>query len=107
MTGEERLDFKNLREEMRGGFHDVTVALGLLIGRVDSLEKTRDINDGRDKQRREDLAAQEVARDKGRDRFMWKVGLIVSAVTTSAIVLAPVILHFIGVIFHDLSGIAP
>ena len=69
---------------MLSGFRDMTAALTVVGNRVDSLERTRDKEEGA-----------EEAREKGRSAFMWKVGLIVSAVTTLAVIVANAVFHLI------------
>jgi hypothetical protein len=92
VTSEERLDFKELRAEMREGFRDVKDALNGLTGRVDSLEATRDRAVG---------AQEAVAKrqDHTRTVSMWRTGLIVSVLTTGCVILADVILAALGIRF--------
>lgn len=73
MTGPEKEDFRALREEMREGFGTLNDKLDRAIDRIDSLEATRDRQEG---------AAKE--RDDGRRAFVWKVGLIVGLVSVIA-----------------------
>lgn len=73
MTGPEKEDFRALRDEMREGFSTLNGKLDRAIDRIDSLEATRDRQEG---------AAKE--RDDGRRAFVWKVGLIVGLVSVIA-----------------------
>lgn len=88
MTGEERIDFKALREEMREGFRDVTAALGRLAERVDSLEGTRDRQAGADEAREKLLVG-------SRSAFMWKIGITVSVLATAAGILVNLLTRLI------------
>ena len=80
MTGEERLDFKEMRQEMRDGFRDLTAAVNLVANRVSALEMYRAHEEGALSARAEERTAAEKSLERGRQMFMWRVGLLVTAI---------------------------
>jgi hypothetical protein len=80
LTGEERLDFKEMRQEMRDGFRDVTAAVTLVGNRVSALEMYRAHEEGALSARAEERTAAEKSLERGRQMFMWRVGLLVTAI---------------------------
>ncbi len=89
MNGREQADFVTLRREMREGFDRVGADLNRVAERIDSLEATRDREAGA----REIIAK---AADRAMTRSMWRVGLIVSVLTSIAVTAASLVTYIIG-----------
>ena len=68
MTGPEREDFRELREEMREGFRDIKEAVAAIAEKVHSLEISRAADEAVRNDRR--IAASRVMSEK-----RWRIGL--------------------------------
>jgi hypothetical protein len=84
LTGEERLDFKEMRQEMRDCFRDVAAAVTLVANRVSALEMYRAHEEGALYARAEERTAAEKSLERRRQMFMWRVGLLVTAIFFAA-----------------------